>query len=189
MKKNLISIHFDGPIARDHAIQLRTFAKTLGHIQTAIDRAFLDIKYGSIWKYARLSEDDYEQTDFLLQQTREGGFIADLIGSDESNKDTITRINNAVAPAYEQSNSSQPIEQEAISDQLDSRKRNYNAGVQEPVSYETLIHNPDPAQTRAYGDRSIVKEFDQIASAIRGLYIILCKRTIGRKLSPCPEPQ
>lgn len=22
-----------------------------------------------------------------------------------------------------------------------------------------------------------------------GLYIILCKRTIGRKLSPCPEPQ
>jgi len=23
----------------------------------------------------------------------------------------------------------------------------------------------------------------------RGLYIILCKRTIGRKLSPCPEPQ
>src|SRR5450830_1035490 len=24
---------------------------------------------------------------------------------------------------------------------------------------------------------------------IGGLYIILCKRTIGRKLSPCPEPQ
>jgi hypothetical protein len=23
----------------------------------------------------------------------------------------------------------------------------------------------------------------------QGLYIILCKRTIGRKLSPCPEPQ
>jgi len=27
------------------------------------------------------------------------------------------------------------------------------------------------------------------AYSVMGLYIILCKRTIGRKLSPCPEPQ
>src|SRR5450830_1793993 len=30
---------------------------------------------------------------------------------------------------------------------------------------------------------------EMISHAKKGLYIILCKRTIGRKLSPCPEPQ
>jgi hypothetical protein len=164
--KNLISIHFDGPIAANHAVQLRTFSKTLGHVQTAIDRAYLDIKYGKIWKNAKLKDEDYPHTDFLLQQTREGGFIADLLG-DKGSDEVITRIHNAVAPAYEQAQKVLIPEQPKLVDQAEERRLHFKNGAQAAIPYQELIDNPDPQQTRAYGDRSIVKEFDQIASAIR----------------------
>lgn len=164
--KNLISVHFDGPIAARHAVQLRTFSKTLGHIQTAIDRAHLDIKYGNVWKNARLKDEDYAETDFLLQQTRLGGFIADLLG-DKDSGDVIKRIHNAVAPAYEQARAVVVPEQTKLVEQAELRRRHFNSGAQEAIPYAELIDNPDPQQSRKYGDRSIVKEFDQIASAIR----------------------
>lgn len=164
--KNSMSIHFDGPIAANHAVQLRTFSKTMKHIQTAIDRAYLDVKYGEIWKNAKLKNEDYEHTDFLLQQTREGGFIADLLGDDDSDK-VIKRIHGAVLPAYEQAQLVVLPEQPNLSDLVEQRKKHVKSGAQVPVPFADLLENPDPKQTHAYGDRSIVKEFDQIASAIR----------------------
>lgn len=166
MTKNRISIHFDGPIAQNHTVQLRTFSRTLDHIQTAIDRAFLDLKYGAIWKNARLKDEDYVPTDFLLQQTREGGFISDLVGSSEG-EPIIDRIHGAVLPAYEAARRPAIDEPERLVDQAEKRRRHYNAGAQKPISYDELIENPDAKQTNPYGDRSIVKEFDQIAAAIR----------------------
>jgi hypothetical protein len=164
--KSKISIHFDGPIAAKHAVQLRTFSKTLGHIQTAIDRAYLDIKYGNVWKYARLKDEDYQHTDFLMQQTREGGFIADLLG-DEDTADVAKRVHQAVLPAYEQAKGVVVLDEPKLVDLAEQRRLHFKNGAQIPIPYAQLIDNPDPGQTRAYGDRSIVKEFDQIAAAIR----------------------
>lgn len=172
MKKHNISIHFDGPIAKDHAIQLRTFTKTLGHIQSSIDRAYLDLKtVDGIAKNARLRNEDYEPTNFLMRQTREGGFIADLLGTDDNSNDIIKRIDDAVTPAFENANnqakSRDPIEHVDLIDQIENRLRNYKAEAQKPISYERFAAAPDAHETRGYGDRSIAKEFDQIASAIR----------------------
>lgn len=164
--KSKISIRFAGPIAEKHAVQLRTFSKTLGHIQTAIDRAYLDIKYKNVWKYARLKDEDYKHTDFLMQQTREGSFIADLQGDDESS-DIAQRVHEAVLPAYEQAKIVAVVEQEKLVDLAEQRRLHFKNGAQVAIPYSQLINNPDPGHTRAYGDRSIVKEFDQIAAAIR----------------------
>jgi hypothetical protein len=164
--KSIISIHFDGPIAENHAVQLRTFSKTLGHVQTAIDRAYLDLKYGKIWKNAKLRDEDYQHTDFLVQQTREGGFIADLLGDKETAK-VVTRIYDAVAPAYEQAQQVALPDQPKLIDLAEERRKHFKSGAQEAIPYSDLLDGNDPRQTRAYGDRSIVKEFDQIASAIR----------------------
>ncbi|WP_155629866.1 hypothetical protein [Burkholderia stagnalis] len=172
MRKSKISIHFDGPIAKDHAIQLRTFTKTLGHIQSSIDRAYLDIKTeDGIAKNARLRNEDYGPTDFLMSQTREGGFIADLLGTDDGSGEIVKRIDDAVTPAYEkaheQTRTPDPIERENLIDQVQKRVDNYKAGAQEPIPYDEFFVSPGVREIRAYGDRSIVKEFDQIASAIR----------------------
>lgn len=168
MKKSKISIHFDGPIAKDHAIQLRTFTKTLGHIQSSIDRAYLDLKNDSgIIKHARLRNEDYGPTDFLMNQTREGGFIADLLGTDDDSGKIVKRIDGAVTPAYEKAQKPDSTDRENLLDQVQKRLENYKAGAQQPISYNEFFVSPDARETRAYGDRSIVKEFDQIASAIR----------------------
>lgn len=172
MRRSEISIHFDGPIAKDHAIQLRTFTKTLGHIQSSIDRAYLDIKTGiGITKNARLHHEDYEPTNFLMNQTREGGFIADLLGTGDESGEIVKRIDSAVTPAYErahnQANIPDSTVRENLIDQVEKRVTNYKAGVQQPTPYSEFLASPDAREIRAYGDRSIVKEFDQIASAIR----------------------
>lgn len=167
MRDNKISIHFDGPITKNHAVQLRSFTKTLGHIQASIDRAYLDIKKKGILKNDRLRDEDYKPTEFLLNQTREGGFIADLLGSESDSGDIVKRIDGAVKPAYEQAQESVPAERERLVDQAAQRLEYYKAKAQIPTPYADFVNNPDQRQIRAYGDRSIVKEFDQIASAVR----------------------
>lgn len=164
--KNQITIHFDGAIAINHSVQLRTFSKSLDNLQNAIDRAYLDVKYGNIWKNARLKAEDYGPTDFLVMQTREGGFIADLVGAAGGDK-IVSRIYQALAPAYELSKKHAMQQHEKLVDQAEKRRKHYKAGSQTAIEYQSLIDTPDPRQTTAYGDRSIVKEFDQIASTIR----------------------
>lgn len=166
MKKNLISIHFDGPIAANHTVQLRTFSRTLDHIQTAIDRAYLDLKHGGIGKNARMTSEDYEPTDFLVQQTREGGFISDIIGKSDS-KEIIERMNDAIAPAHEEAKKPVIDEKPSLIEEAEKRRKHFKSGAQLAISYQEMVDTPDPKLTRAYGDRSIVKEFDQIAAAIR----------------------
>ncbi|WP_157681969.1 hypothetical protein [Burkholderia ubonensis] len=102
-----------------------------------------------------------------MNQTREGGFIADLLGSDDDSGEIVKRIDGAVIPAYEQAQVPDQIERENLIDQVEQRLINYKAGAQEPIPYQEFFDQVDARQTRAYGDRSIVKEFDQIASAIR----------------------
>lgn len=167
MEKKRISIHFDGPITKNHSVQLRAFCKTLSHMQTAIDRAYLDVKYGNVWKNARLRDADYEPTEFMMDQTREGGFIADLLSSRAGSDEIVKRIQTAVEPAYERAKSTSPVETDKLVEQAENRRQLYVAGAQEATPYTQFVDHPDPKQTRAYGDRSIVKEFDQIASAIR----------------------
>lgn len=167
MKKNRISVHFDGPIADGHAVQLRTFTKTLSHLQTAIDRAYLDVKYGRIWKNARLHDEDYAPTEFLMDQTREGGFIADLLGSSAKSGTIVKRIQSALEPAYSRATAEASVVNENLVDQAEERRKMQKAGAQIAMPYAEFVENLDVKQTRAYGDRSIVKEFDQVASAIR----------------------
>ncbi|WP_052738523.1 hypothetical protein [Robbsia andropogonis] len=103
----------------------------------------------------------------MLDQTRDGGFIADLIGSNPASDAIIKRIDTAVEPAYALANTVLPPDDEKLKDQAELRRKAFIAGAQQPTPYADFVQNPDVKQTRAYGDRSIVKEFDQIASAIR----------------------
>lgn len=164
--KSKISIHFDGPITVNHAVQLRTFSKTLGHVQTAIDRAYLDLKYGNVWKNARLKNKDYPHTEFFMQQTRDGGLIADLLGEDGTG-DIAKRVHDAVLPAYEKARGVVVPDHPNLAELAEQRRLHFENEAQEATPYVRLLENPDPAAARAYGDRSIVKEFDQIASVIR----------------------
>jgi hypothetical protein len=113
------SIHFDGPITIDHKVTIRTLANTYGHMQSAIDRAFLIEQYGNAWKHARLKAAQYRETDFIALYPREGGIILDAVRA-EANQ-LIDRIANSIRPVFE-SATRQGLEQHAsLADQLSDR--------------------------------------------------------------------
>jgi hypothetical protein len=96
-----IRIHFDGDMASEHTISMRTLGKSLSHLQSAIDRAYLDLKYGAIWKYARLHSDDYQETQFITGISQEGGYILDFFADTQIAKNVVKRISTALRPAID----------------------------------------------------------------------------------------
>lgn len=161
----VFSIHFDGPIVIEHKVSLRVMAKTYEHMQRAIDRAYLDTKYGSVWKHARLKQEDYERTEFLAEYPRECGIILDgiKIGAET----IIDRINGALAVPFERAVQQGIEEHASIVEQLPQRRQFAHARREQLVTYQDMVDHPDARVVRAYSDRSIVKEIDQIASMVK----------------------
>lgn len=161
----VFSIHFDGPIVTEHKVSLRVMAKTYEHMQRAIDRAYLDTKYGSVWKHARLKQEDYERTEFLAEYPREGGIILDGIKAGAGA--IIDRINGAIAAPFAKAIQQGVEEHALIVDQLPQRRQFAHARRDQLATYQDMVDHPDARVVRAYSDRSIVKEVDQIASMVK----------------------
>lgn len=161
----VFSIHFDGPIVTEHKVSLRVMANTYEHMQRAIDRAYLDTKYGSVWKHARLKQADYEQTEFLAEYPREGGIILDGIKAGAGA--IIDRINGAISVPFAKAMQQGVEEHASIMDQLPQRRQFAHARRDQLATYQDMVDHPDARVVRAYSDRSIVKEVDQIASMVK----------------------
>lgn len=164
--ESMVRIHYDGDIVENHQIPVRTLGKCLTHIQSAIDRAYLDIKYDGIWKYARMSPDDYVKTEFLIQAPKEGGYILDFFSTMKESK----KITNRVSSAIDQALQHVKTQTVSLKDQVNSRKNQILKGITKPVTFERMFDSPSPEIVRRYGDRSISKEIDQILSTVRSNY-------------------
>ena len=161
----VFSIHFDGPIVKEHKVSLRVMAKTYEHMQRAIDRAYLDTKYGGVWKHARLKQEDYQQTEFLAEYPREGGIILDGIRAGAGA--IIDRINGAISAPFERALQKGVEEHASIVDQLPQRRQFAHTHKDLLATYQDMVDHPDARVVRAYSDRSIVKEVDQIAAMVK----------------------
>lgn len=169
-KINKISIHFEGDIAHNHQVSMRTLGKTLSHLQSAMDRAFLENKYGNIFKHARMSASDYEETEFLVQEPKEGGYIIDFLSNNETTKKILDRLSLALTPAFTAAKIQGQTTAQTFGQQLETRQSQIEHKIIKPKSYTEMLENPSRKIIRKYGDRSIVKELDQILSIIRSGY-------------------
>lgn len=164
--KSKIQIHYEGDISEDHQIPMRVLGLSLLHIQKAIDRAYLDIKYEGIWKYARMSQSDYKITEFLVQQPKEGGYILDFFSRRKESPAISDRVSKAINEALEQSEEHKA----SLYSQVESRKEQVANDTIRPRQFQDLVSNPSDEIKRKYGDRSIAKEIDQVLSIIRAEY-------------------
>lgn len=166
MERNIIQFHYDGPISINHQITLRTLGHTLFHIQSAVDRAAIDIKYGRVVKHARLKSSDYGLTDFVVGHPRDGGYILDLINSGPLK--IVDRMNAAVSRAFEKASEDALPFTESLIKQAERRAFAIGNGAQAPVSIET--HQASVQQlavSDVYADRAINREIDQVLTQIR----------------------
>lgn len=160
-----IEFHYDGPIAEDHKIPLRVLGTTLIHFQSAIDRAYLDNKYGNVWKFSRLKRDDYPLVDFIVGTPREGGYILDLIKEDGDA--IVKRISKAIRNVRAAPWDAGQDEVTHLVAQVQRRANQLDAGIYTGRSLAEFAINPGTEDLFRYGDRSIAKEVDQILSHIR----------------------
>jgi hypothetical protein len=163
-----LSLHFEGEILVDHMVSARTLGKSLTHTQNAIDRAFLDLKHGNLWKYARMSGDDYPSADFIALYPEEGGFIQKLLSN--SGKSIINRISSALTPAMERVLAEGEEVASSMYQQVENRKDQIAYGIVEPAHFQELVDNPGEKMNKTYADRSINREVDQVLSIIRSRY-------------------
>lgn len=159
-----VLLHFDGDITRDHQVSLRTLGKGLFHLQAAINRAYLDTKYGEVWKGARMAHEDYEATEFWSRAPQEGGYIIDFVNESPLIKKTLTRMVRAISPAVERSKKESLSNLGSLAQQAALRAEQVRLGVIEPLSYSEYLPN---ATENPYGDRAINKEVDMLASIVR----------------------
>jgi len=166
MARNIILFHYDGPIAENHKVTVRTLGHTLTHLQSAIDRAFLDLNYGAVVKHARLKANDYPLTDFVVGHPADGGYILDLFNAGRLK--IVDRINVAVARAFgEAANEALPFV-ESLVQQAEHRAEAVNGGAQRPNSFSASVPAAELNNQRArYADRAINREVDQVLSQIR----------------------
>lgn len=160
-----LSLHFEGEIVVDHMVSARTLGKSLVHTQNAIDRAYLDLKYGNLWKYARIRGDDYPSADFVALYPEEGGFVQKLFS--ETGRQIVNRISSALMPAMERVLAEGEDVASSMLQQVENRKRQIAHGIIEPTHFQALVENPGEKVIRTYADRSINREIDQVLSIIR----------------------
>lgn len=162
-----IALHFDGDIVTDHKVTARTLGKALLHTQNAIDRAYLDTKYGNLWKHARMKSEDYAEADFIALYPEEGSLLQGLVSLSFSGVVIADRIRTAVRPAMERAMAQGEENASSLKDQYASRKNQIQHGIIEPQTYEQFVQHPDARVVRSYADRSINRELDQTLSMIR----------------------
>jgi len=162
-----VQIHFEGDIAENHQLPVRTLGKCLVHIQNAFDRAHLDLKYDNgVYKYARMKTEDYDQSELLVAAPEEGGYIINLFSGSEKTKITADRVSDAVNQVLEES---EDVHYQ-IKRQIDGKKTQVLNNISTPISFSDFSTKLDPAVVRKYGDRSIAKEIDEILTIIRSDY-------------------
>ena len=163
-----VSFHFTGPIVEPgHKLTLRTLGKTTSNLQNAIERAYLDQQYGTVYKYQRLQKKEYEDIEFVAQHPQEGGFILDAISKAENQiaRATIDRLYSAIKHAFDRS-SETAQRHISFAAQAEQRAAVYKQD-NEAQDYRQFVESELDQLNHAYGNRSINKELDQILSLIR----------------------
>lgn len=157
-------IHFDGPITVEHKVSIRVLARTYEHMQRAIDRAFLIEFHGEVWKHARLTDEQYAQTEFIAEYPREGGIILDAVRQGAGA--IVDRIANSIRPIFETAIQHGLEEHQSIAQQHAERLQYVHAMRNNTPSFDDVVANPPPGWAGAYSNRSVVKEIDQLVTQI-----------------------
>lgn len=161
-----IQLTLDGTLINEHnEVSLRLLGRSMVYIQSAADRAFLEVKYGKVWKHAKLRRQYYEEADFIVGAPEEGSYIIKF--ASEKGRDIVKRLKEAISDPYKSAVEGAEEQLNQIARQIDNRRNQLQYGQVEPKTYRELLENPDEETTRTYGDRSISKEIDQLVSPVR----------------------
>jgi hypothetical protein len=161
-----IQLKLDGGLLRGpHGVTVRTLSRSMSSIQAAVDRAFLDVQFGQVFKHARLPVRYYDDADFIVGEITEGSFIIDFIS--DNGGPIVRRMIQAITNPYGEAVEGANREVYDLARQIEGVKGQLQNDIVQPQRYGDFLNAPDPLATRAYGDRSITKNIDHMLAPVR----------------------
>jgi len=160
----IIQLTFDGSMVRNqHQVALRDLAQVMVGIQSAADRACLDVLHGNVWKHQKLRRAQYEMVEFIVGQPLEGSYIIDFASAAAGR--IVDRMKRALQDPYAQAREEGDQQIYTIGHQI-AGKKDAARDPEKLIKYNDLEDARNPLVTRTYGDRSINKEFGQMLNPL-----------------------
>lgn len=160
----IIQLTFDGALTRNrHQVTMRDLAQVMTGLQSAADRACLDVYHGNVWKHQKLRRAQYEMVEFIVGQPQEGSYLIDFLSTTAGH--IVERMKRALQDPYANARAEGDRQIYAIGHQI-AGKKDAARVPRNVITYEELEHTNNPLITRTYGDRSINKEFGQMLNPL-----------------------
>lgn len=160
----IIQLTFDGALVRNqHQVTMRDLSKTMVAIQSAADRACLDVLHGNVWKHQKLRRQQYEMVEFIVGDPQEGSYVIDFISHLAGN--IVDRMRRAIENPYGQAIAEAEAEIYTIGHQI-AGKKDLADNPDNLIKFNDLKDAKNPLITRSYGDKSINKEFAQMLNSV-----------------------
>jgi hypothetical protein len=160
----IIQLTFDGALVRNqHQVTMRDLAKTMVALQSAADRACLDVLHGNVWKHQKLRREQYETVEFIVGTPQEGSYVIDFISDLAGN--IVDRMRRAIQNPYDEALQDAAAEVYTIGHQIAGQK-DLAEDADKLISFDQLKDAKNPLITRGYGDKSINKEIAQMLNSV-----------------------
>lgn len=162
--RNQIVLTFDGTLAPNNSVSLRTLAYTVPHFQRAIDKTVYFNKVGEIRKFTSLPADLHGYADLYINSLEEGSlripFLSNLM------EGVPQLYADFMAQPYEQSSFEVLSGAHVLTADLESNKVRAQNDNLDIITQEELIA-VEGGRKRAYAQTAILKDMSQALSVVR----------------------
>lgn len=162
--QNQITLTFDGVLAPNHSVSLRTLAYTLPHIQRSIDKIVYFERKGEVRKFTSLPKELQGYADIYVNELEEGSlripFVSDLAAK-------IPELYNSfLAESYERSAKEVVSHSKILQSDLEACKGLVLHDNAEPITQDDLIA-VEGGRKLAYARTAVLKDINQALAIVR----------------------
>ena len=162
-----IQITFDGNIAVNGRVSMRTLGTTYSSLQHSLERSYLDISRSGISKNERMGASDYQFVEFYLSSTQEGSYIAKFVESGSKLIEVIDNVIRNVIDPYEVAMSDGEIAQNQYLQ--NAQEDRLAISLDSAIPYDELEERSKAGniQTKSYAGKSIASNINKALIPVR----------------------
>jgi hypothetical protein len=162
-----ISVSFSKELAPDNSVSMRTLGTFTHHFQLALNRVYLDVRYGKVEKYSRMSAEDYKGIDYWFKETRAGSLIADFISDTDVGVKIAKRFSEIVEPTYQLLAGGTSAVVRHKREYLELAKAKIISGNFEPDQFSALLEAPPAGFTNTYTEKTTLRNLSTAITPLR----------------------
>lgn len=162
--KNQISLIYDGVLAPNHTVSLRTLSYTLPHFQRALDKTAYFVEFDRLTKYKSLPRELYYLADIYVGELERGSLKIPFLG--ELLKGVPDVFKGFLTQPYEEAVHEVAAHRGILRRDLETAKVNANVDNLAEVTQEQIIAEKGEATTE-FAQAAILQDLNYMLSVVR----------------------